>query len=104
MYQMLFSTHHAALYRTDLMIHHVVAFASYAYLFRVVPTIGSRILVGEYLSVLNSTMDARNVRYYRIGVLLVIRLPMWMYFIIYYIPSYVGGYISPVKRLNGFGS
>jgi hypothetical protein len=68
MYQMPFSTHHAALYRPDLLVHHIVAFASYACISHIVPTLGSRILAGEYISVLNSTMSAKHLRYYRIGV------------------------------------
>jgi hypothetical protein len=88
-HRMVRSVDHVALYRVDLMVHHIAAFASYLCMFQIVPMLGSRILAGEYLSVLNSTLSVEHLRYYRVFALCFIRLPMWVYFILYYNPFWL---------------
>ena len=99
-YQMTLSTNHAVLYRTDLMAHHVIALASYALMVQRIPLLGSRILIGECLSLMNSHLNDKHLRRYRMFVLLAMRFPMWIYFAFYYnIALYVSN--ATYHRVSG---
>lgn len=91
---MMLSPNRAVLFRPELIVHHLVAFVSYSTLITMVPLIGSRLLVGEYLSCLNACLSVTYLTYYRIFVMCAIRIPTWAYFLSYYHPCFLGLYVS----------
>jgi len=100
MYHMTLSKNHAALYRFDLLVHHVVVMTCYLFLSLLVPLLGTRLLIAEYLSLMNARLHGSYLRQYRIFVLVAIRIPMWIYFIFHYNPRYLSQYVSHDNTLT----
>ena len=79
-YEMVFGKHRTILYRTDLMIHHVISFLFTAGIgVCYMPTFGSKSLFVETLSSMNyiwrRKRDEMKLYYYRLFILLFIRDP-----------------------------
>ena len=82
------------LYRTELLIHHVISIASFSRGLYFVPLITSRDLICESISLLNYTLrDAPNeptLHWYRLATIFLIRLPVSIGTPIFY---YMNGYL-----------
>ena len=99
LYCMTLCVHRTAIYRADLVFHHFAALACYALMSTVTPLLGSRVLVGEYLSLMNTSLSGPTLRAYRVCVLCAIRLPMWVYFLCYYGPYFMDQFLTPSNVL-----
>lgn len=80
----------ARLYRTDLLIHHVVAMTVTVSCIRTIPLHMSNYMILEAISLFNYPL--RNypglLNHYRTFIILTLRMPMTTWFVVYYFPSY----------------
>lgn len=94
LYMMLYSKHKSILFRKDLFIHHIISLLVYLSYINSIEVIMSNILIMECISLLNYTLkdNSKLLNLYRTLCILCIRMPISLWFWIYYNPTYVYPY------------
>jgi hypothetical protein len=79
------------LFRTDLMIHHLLALSTYIIFTPICSLQMSHLLTMECISLMNSIWrnNPRLLKIYRTVCILFVRIPLWSWTWIYYFPTYV---------------
>jgi hypothetical protein len=89
-YHMTLSKHRKILYRKDLVIHHFFATISYVSFINITPLQLSNSLIMECISAMNSVLknNARLLKLYRTFCIFFVRMPLSLWYCLYYIPYY----------------
>ena len=91
-----------ALFRTDLMIHHGVSYIVYMSCINYGPLQASHVLIMESISLMNYVWrdQVKLLNFYRTCTILFIRVPLSLWFLLYYNPLYSFPHFTPLHILN----
>jgi hypothetical protein len=103
-YHMTLSTNRALLYRTDLIIHHAVSGVACSSLINNTALGFSNCLIMESISALNYVWreNPRALNIYRTFCILLIRIPMSLWYVNYYVPIIALPYLEENRTYNHY--
>ena len=89
-YHMTLSKHRKILYRKDLIVHHFIATFTYLSFTNITPLQLSNNLIMECISAMNDVLknNARLLKLYRTFCIFFVRIPLSLWYCLYYIPYY----------------
>jgi hypothetical protein len=103
-YHMTLSTNRKILFRTDLLIHHIVGFTIFYWSIDHNALQTNHILVAECVSLMNYVWrnNPKLLKIYRTLCILLVRMPIWVWFWLYYNPTYVYPYWKSTRTYNHY--
>lgn len=103
-YNMTLSSNRTILFRTDLIIHHIVTLIVYLSYINYVSLQGSNILIMECISLMNYNLRNNPIllNNYRKCCIFFIRMPLSFWFLLYYNPTISFPYLKEIISYNHY--
>ena len=101
-YHMTLSSNKSILFRKDLLIHHIVSLIVYLSCINITALQMSNVLIMECISLMNYVWRKHNkwLNLYRTACIFLIRIPLSLWFWLYYNPEIYFPYLRPMGILN----